>query len=162
MGKKEEVYSMLRDQGVPFEVTEHPPVFTMEEMEVEGITLRGTVPKNLFLRDAKGKRHFLVVLRMDKVADLKALQEKIGSTRLSFASPQRLEEHLGLAKGAVSPLGVLLGCDPEVEVIIDGDLKGEERLGVHPCENTATLWLTVEDLLRVVESCGNPVRFVTI
>lgn len=75
--------------------------------------------KNLFLRDAKGKRHFLVVLDKDKRADLKALQEQLSCSKLSFASEERLKKHLGLSRGSVTPLGILNDAQGMVELVFD-------------------------------------------
>ena len=162
MEAKQLVYEYLDKQGIPYEVMEHKPVFTMEEMEEYGICEKGEVPKNLFLRDQNGKRHFLVVLQKDKKADLKALREKIGCTRLSFGSAERLQKYLGLTKGAVSPLGILNDEEQDVCVVIDKDLVGKERLGVHPNDNTATVWLSYHDLERIIKARGNDVLVIKI
>lgn len=155
MDKKQAVYDALSRQSIAYTVMEHPAVYTMEEMEKLHITEEGEVVKNLFLRNAKGKIHYLIVLPGDKKADLKGIAAKLGSTALSFASEQRLEKYLGLSKGSVSPLGVINDAAHEVIVAFDKSLEGKERIGVHPNENTATLWLRFEDLKRFVESCGN-------
>ena len=110
---KEEVRAKLTEMGIKFEVMEHGPVYTIDEMKlIEGMKIED-VCKNLFLRDDRGKRHFLVVLDEAKSADLKAIRAQIGSSRLSFASEDRLMAHLGLIKGAVTPLGVLNAADIE-------------------------------------------------
>ena len=159
---KEEVRSKLDELGIAYGRMEHGPVFTIDEMkEIPGMEIEN-VCKNLFLRDEKGKRHFLVVLDEAKSADLKAIRAQIGSTRLSFASEERLMANLGLIKGAVTPLGVLNDCASSVEVLIDEDLKGRPKLGVHPCDNTETLWLSFADIVRVMESRGNSLRYIKI
>lgn len=156
------VVDALDALDISFEITEHPPVYTIEEMDSLGVTLNGDVVKNLFLRDAKGKRHFLVVLDKDKRADLKTLQEQLGCTKLSFASEERLEKHLNLSKGAVTPLGILNDSQGAVELVFDRDLTGRERLGVHPNENTATLWISFEDLKKVADATNHPIQYVTL
>lgn len=158
--QKQQVLKALEERGIKFSVEEHPPVFTIEEMDALGLNERGDVVKNLFLRDAKGKRHFLVVLAKDKQADLKSLQEKIGCSKLSFASEKRLETHLNLAKGSVTPLGILNDHSRGVEVILDNDLVGKKRLGVHPNENTATLWIAFDDLYTLIKEHGNSVTIL--
>ena len=159
---KEEVRAKLSEMGIKFGVLTHKPVFTIDEMrEVEGMVIED-VCKNLFLRDEKGKRHFLVVLDDAKNADLKAIRAQIGSTRLSFASEERLSANLGLTKGAVTPLGVLNDCATSVEVLIDEDLRGRPHLGVHPCDNTETLWLSADDIEKVIKSRGNSLKFIKI
>ena len=155
-----ELYAYLDGMGISYEVEEHAPVFTIDEMREMGI--KGSVCKNLFLRDAKGRQHFLVVLPGDRQADLGALAAALGSSKLSFASEERLMKHLGLTKGSVTPLAVIQDPDHTVQVLLDESLTGMDRLGVHPLVNTATLWISGADLLRFVRSCGNPVKIVSI
>ena len=162
MRARQKVLSHLDGMGVSYRLVEHPAVYTMEEMENLRLDQPGGIVKNLFLRDAKGRRHFLVMLRQDKKVDLKGLQGKIGSTALKFASEERLAHYLGLEKGAVSPLGVVNDEDKAVELLMDNDLKGFELLGVHPNDNTATVWLSPADLEKVVTGHGNQVTYVDI
>ena len=157
MYDREAVLEHLKQLGVSFEEIRHPAVFTVEEMDKLGINQQGMICKNLFLRDAKGKNHFLAVVREDKRADLKSLSEKLGSSHLSFASEERLMKYLGLTKGSVTPLGVLNDEGRAVTVIFDNDLRFEKRLGVHPNDNIATLWISFDDLKRVVENHGNKI-----
>ena len=91
--KRQKVYDYLNQLGFAFSVTEHPAVFSIDEMKNLGLSLKGDVCKNLFLRDSAGKRHFLVTLPNDKVAPLKALQQILGTSRLSFASQKRLGKY---------------------------------------------------------------------
>ena len=162
MSGQQIVFDTLAAMGIPYEQMEHPPVFTIEEMDALGINQKGVIAKNLFLRDSQGKRHFLVSIREDKTADLKVLQQRLGSSRLSFASAERLEKYLGLTKGSVSPLGVLNDQGCAVEVVFDRDLCGLPRLGVHPNENTATLFLQAEDVFKVVRQHGNAITFIDL
>jgi len=162
MSARDEVFEKLKELNIEYEITEHPAVYTIEEMDNLGITAQGDVCKNLFLRDEKGKRHFLVVLGKDKRADLKNIQKQLGTTRLSFASAERLAKHLKLTQGEVTPLGVINDKDHAVEVVFDKDLQGKKRIGVHPNDNTATIWLTFEDIKKVVEDNGNKYKYLTI
>ena len=159
---RKDVLEALRSLEIPYEMTEHPPVYTIEEMEALGLTRQGQVAKNLFLRDAKGKRHFLVVLFKDKRADLKQLQEQLHSTKLSFASEERLEKYLGLQKGAVSPLGMFNDTPAQVEVAFDRDLSQCTAIGVHPNENTATLWISFEGLQKVASATGHTIQLIDL
>ena len=159
---REQVLQRLDALGIPYELEEHPAVFTIDEMEALGIGARGEVCKNLFLRDAKGRRHFLVVLPGEKRADLETLRAQLGSSKLGFASAERLERYLGLHQGEVTPMGVLNDREAAVEVVFDRDLERFPLLGVHPNDNTATLWLTFPDIRRVVEQNGNQIRYVTL
>lgn len=162
MSSQEKVLERLKELNINFEVIDHPAVFTIEEMDDLKITEQGDVCKNLFLRDEKGKRHFLVVLGKDKKADLKSIQSQLGSTKLSFASAERLDKYLKLEKGAVTPLGVINDVDAAVEVVFDKDLVQKARLGVHPNVNTATVWISFEDLKKVIEENKNKIKYVNI
>ena len=162
MTEREKVFARLEELGVSYEVTEHPAVFTIGEMDALGLTAKGEVCKNLFLRDAKGRRHFLVVVPGEARADLRALAAQLESSKLSFASAERLEKYLGLKQGEVTPLGVLNDADAAVEVVFDRGLERFPCLGVHPNDNTATVWLSLADILRVVEGNGNAIRWVTL
>ena len=156
---KEEVYSILKDNNVEYELLEHDAVYTIDDMKlVEGMKIEN-VCKNLFLRDERGKKHFLVVISEEKSADLKDLREKLGTSRLGFASEERLMKYLGLIKGAVTPLGVLNDKECAVQVIFDKDLAGRESLGVHPCDNTATLFLSFDNLKKIIEGTGHTIKY---
>lgn len=161
MSLRQQILDRLTDGGVPYQLVEHPAALTMEDMESFGVTRQGLIAKNLFLRDHKGKQHFLVVVAGDKQVDLKTLGGLLG-TRLSFASEERLEKYLHLQKGAVTPLGVLLDEGRDVEVIWDEDLAGQACVGVHPADNTATVLLCFEDLARLVADHGSKSRFVRL
>jgi len=101
------------------------------------------------------------VVRQEKSVDLKSLGQQLG-IRLSFASEERLAKYLNLTKGAVTPLGVLFDESRHVEVLIDEDFMGEPSVGVHPCDNTASVFLAFDDLLRLLRSHGNPVSMIRL
>ena len=159
---KKRALDKLDALGLAWTITEHEAVYTIEEMEQLQLPEGGSVCKNLFLRDYKGKNHYLVVLRKDKRADRKALAGLLGSTPLSFASPERLRTYLGVEKGAVTPLGVVNDESHAVRVVLDRDLLAEKLLGVHPNVNTATVWLRPEDMEGYVQACGNAVCWMEI
>ena len=159
--KRSIVFEALEALGVPYEVWEHPAVYTIEEMDALHLPDPSVVVKNLFLRDAKGKQHFLVVLQKDKQADLRALGEHLG-VKLSFASEERLMKYLGLEKGAVTPFGILNDTERAVEVLLDADLECMPLIGVHPNENTATVVLKPADLGRIIERHGKPVEYMKV
>jgi len=101
-------------------------------------------------------------LRKDKKADLRNLRAQIGSRHLSFASEQRLNKYLGLEKGSVSPMGIINDVQAQVKVIIDKDLRGKDSLGVHPNDNTSTIIISFDDLIRVIENNGNKIIYADI
>ncbi|MEX6687799.1 prolyl-tRNA synthetase associated domain-containing protein [Danxiaibacter flavus] len=162
MEPKQKALDTLDRLGVTYEVTEHDPVYTIEDMDKLEITGLGDVCKNLFLRDDKGRRHFLVVLDKGKSADIKSIQQQIDCTRLSFASDERLDKYLKLKRGEVSPLGIINDVEKKVEVVLDKDIVGRDRLGFHPNVNTATVWISFDDLRKVIEANGNSIKYVTV
>lgn len=159
---QEKVFKILNALNIDYQLINHPAAFTVEDMDKMDMNRYGDGCKNLFLRDDKGKRHFLVVLHKDKNADLKSIQEQLGCTRLGFASEERLFKYLHLRKGEVTPLGIINDADASVEVVLDNDLVGKNKLGVHPNDNTATVWLSFDALKIIIEQNGNTIHFVTI
>ncbi len=153
------VYETLRRMGVVYEEVTHRPMFTIGDMMTISLPPDVTVAKNLFLRDHRGRRHFLVTLHPDKNADLKRLGDAL-QTRLSFASDERLNAYLGLEKGSVSPFGVLNDREKNVEVFFDAALRPCPRVGVHPNRNTSTLLMPLADIVRVVQEHGNRTEFI--
>ncbi len=149
------IYEKLKELGIAYTESEHIALYTIEELVREGLGSIGEIPKNLFLRDAGGKRHYLIVLQKDKQADLLAIRKAIGCSRLSFASEQRLEKHLVVSKGSVTPLAALFDAENAVQVYMDRDLLLYSKLGVHPGINTRTLWLETKDLLRYLDAVGH-------
>jgi len=114
------------------------------------------------LKNSNGKKHYLVVLKGDKKANLKSIKSQINSTALSFASEERLEKHLGLSKGSVTPLGIINDEEHLVNIVLDEDLKKEEIIGVHPNVNTSTVFISYNDLIKFINSFGNEIFYVNI
>src|SRR5689334_5855501 len=156
------VYAALDELGIAYERHEHPAVFNAEDASRYWTPIAGTQCKNLFLRNKKGDRHYLVVLEISKRADLKDLVKLVGDDRLSFGSPERLMAELGLTPGSVSPFGLLNDADGSVRVIIDRDLKGAERLIFHPNINTASVVVSWADLEKFLATRTNTVRIVQL
>ena len=150
---QEEVLSLLRSRGIGFEEMHHPPVYTIDEMLALDMPDQEHIAKNLFLRDDKKRNYYLVVSREDRNVDLKALREVLGSRPLSMASENDLWEFLKLRKGAVTPFGVLNDPERRVSVTIDSFFQGSV-LGIHPNDNTCTVWIGSDDLVSVIgDSC---------
>jgi Ala-tRNA(Pro) deacylase len=147
---------------IRYERHEHPPVATVEEAEAHWTGIDATHCKNLFLRNQKGNRHYLVVLMHSKKADLRKVADQIGDGKLSFASPERLLTHLGLTPGSVSPFGLINDRTHEVRVVLDRDLKAAARVSFHPNINTATYVIDRADFDRFLEACGNAVQQVNV
>ncbi len=162
MNNRENILERLKELSVDYELKEHPAVFTMDELDSLKLNENNEICKNLFLRDYKGKRHALVILRGDKHADLALIRDEIDSTKLSFASDERLLKFLDVKKGSVSLLGIINDTAGAVEVYLDEDLKKLPRLGFHPNDNTATLFLSFDDGVRYVESTSHEVHFIKV
>lgn len=158
------VYETLDKMGITYRKTEHRAIFSREDVtpEEEYLWEGYKVSKNLFLRNAKGDIHYLVVTTVDKKADLKKLAEEIGSTRLSFASEQRLEKYLKVKPGSISSFAVLNDDGREVIVVFDRELVGEKHFALHPNENTATIYMDFADAERIVKEHGNKIIYAKI
>lgn len=156
------VLEVLDNLQISYEIHHHPPVYTVEQAEEHWEAVKGTHCKNLFVRNKKGKRHYLVILDSRKRADLRDLNNQLGEDRLSFASPERLKRYLGLEPGAVSPFGLINDTDKVVQVVLDKDLKEAEWVSFHPNVNTATVTITSLDFEKFLEWCGNPLRTLLI
>ena len=156
------VYAALDALGIAYDRHEHPAVFNADDASLYWDPIGGTQCKNLFLRNKKGDRHYLVVLEISKRADLKDLVKVVGDDRLSFGSPERLMAELGLTPGSVSPFGLLNDPDGSVRVLIDQDLRGAERLIFHPNINTASVVVSWADLEKFLGTRSNHVRIVAV
>lgn len=157
---EKKVYEALEKLNISYVRHEHPPVFTVEQAEQHWENITGAHCKNLFLRNKKGNRHYLVILESSKRVDLKALNNRLGEDRLSFASPERLMRYLGLETGAVSPFGLINDAQKDVQVVIDNDLKRAEQVNFHPNVNTATIGIGFADFEKFLSLCGNSIRFL--
>jgi Ala-tRNA(Pro) deacylase len=156
------VLDALDRLGIRYDLHEHPPVFTVGEALQHWASIQATHCKNLFLRNKKGTRHYLVVAEHSRDVDLRQLAARVGDDRLSFGSPERLARVLGLSPGSVSPFGLLNDALHEVRVVLDASLRSCSRVGFHPNINTATIVIAETDLERFLESCGNPLQIVSL
>lgn len=162
MSNPQVVYETLDGMGIQYEKYEHPPVFTGEDAAAHWGSIKGTQVKNLFLRNKKGNRQYLVILEISKQADLRELVKTIGDDRFSFGSPERLMETFGVTPGSVSPFGLLHQGATDVRVIIDQDLRSADKLIFHPNLNTASLTLSVGDFERYLATRPNVVRWLKL
>ena len=163
MMNKQEIYEYLNSLGIEYEITEHRAVFTMSELCDVEVPHPEADAKNLFVRDNKKRNYYLITVKGDKRVDLKKFQKKHGTRRLSFASADDLMAIMGLIPGAVTPLGVLTDEERRVEVCLDRDFLAEPgKIGVHPNDNTATVWLKTGDLIALISEHGNTVHSVQI
>ena len=151
---REELFRRLDTLGIEATTHRHRPVFTVEESR----DLRGVLPgahcKSLILKDKKGAL-FLVVALEDRRLDMKALGALIGAARLSFASPERLMAHLGIAPGSVTPFALINNPDCVVKIVLDAEMMAAELANFHPLSNDATTAIAPPDLLRFIADCGH-------
>lgn len=155
---KQQIYDYLQENSIWHEITEHKAVYNMAELAEVPCPYPEADAKNLFVRDDKKQNYYLITVKGEKRVNLKAFRKAQGTRNLSFASAEDLMERLGLIPGAVTPLGVLNDETRSVKVFLDQDFLQERGLvGVHPNENTATVWLKAEDLIRIIREHGNEV-----
>ena len=154
--------AFLLQHGIAAARHAHPPVMTVEESERLVPTLPGAKTKNLFLRDRKGARHFLVTVPHDLAVDLNALGTALDVGRLSFASPERLLKHLGITPGSVSLLALVNDREETVEFVIDRALWEAPAVQAHPLVNDATMVIAHADLERFLAATGHAPRVVTV
>lgn len=159
---KQEVYEFLQAKGVTYEVTEHKAVYNMDELAKVELPYPEADAKNLFVRDDKKSSYYLITVRGSKRVDLQEFRKAYGTRRLSFASAEDLVRLLGLFPGSVTPLGLLNNTEKNVKLFLDSDFGEDDLIGVHPNENTATVWLKAGDLVRLVREHGNEVEAVEL
>ena len=160
--QEQQLEARLRALGIASTRYEHPPIMTAEAAVEHWAGIDAAHCKNLFMRNQKGTRHYLVILGYLKRANLRAVSDQVGDGKLSFASPERLMAQLGVTPGSVSPFGLINDADHDVRVVIDRDLQSAERISFHPNINTATIVVAWPDFLRFLAACGNPVQYVSV
>ena len=160
---KQEVYDFIKSKNIWYEITEHKAVFNMDELSEIEIPYPEYNAKNLFVRNDKKRNYYLITVKGNKRVDLKEFRNNNGTRPLSFASEQDLMSIMNLIAGSVTPLGLLNDRNLKVTFYLDKDfLKDKQIIGVHPNENTATLWLKVTDLIDIIKEHGNQVNVVEL
>jgi Ala-tRNA(Pro) deacylase len=150
-----DIYSTLGDNGITYRRYDHDAVFTCEEADRAVPPTGAAHTKNLFLRDKKGQRHFLLVTLCEKAVDLKRVADQIGADRLSFGSSERLAKHLGVTPGAVTILALINDPGHNVTLYVDDDVWNADAVQAHPLVNTATLVVSQPDLRRFLAATGH-------
>ena len=150
------LYNTLLDLNINYEKYEHDAVYTVDEAAALKVDMKGVHTKNLFLRDNKGKRHFLVVVPAEKEIALKSLSDCIGAKRLGFASSERLKIFLGVDPGAVSPLAIINDIKKKVEICFDRAIQ------CHPLVNTETIVISMSDIKVLAKTTGHEIKFIKL
>lgn len=158
---KRETYQYLTKQNVQYEVTEHKAVFNMEELDCVELPYPGWDAKNLFVRDDKKRNYYLITVKRDKRVNLKEFRKRHCLRALSFASADDLFSILGLSPGSVTPIGLLNDMEHRVHFYMDAEFTGN-KIGVHPNDNTATVWMQADELMRLIREHGNQAEFVEV
>jgi len=162
MQGQKELYEVLNELSVPFEYHEHPPVATIEDAIIHWKDYKAGRCKNIFLRNHKGDRHYLVILEHLAQLRIKELEQRLKQGKLTFASDQRLFKYLGVQPGSVSPFGLINDREKHVHLFIDIKLKAFDRLAFHPNINTATLVISKTDFISFLDHTGNSYEFIEL
>ena len=158
---KQQTYKYLDEHNINYEVTEHRAVFSMDELDRVELPYPQWDAKNLFVRDDKKRNYYLITVRGEKRVDLKDFRKKHGLRTLSFASADDLMDILKLTPGSVTPFGLLNDEQSRVHVFLDSQFE-DNMMGIHPNDNTATVWIKTADLVRLIEQHGTTVEFAEV
>lgn len=157
-----ELYRLLQELSVSFEYHEHPPVATIEDAKIHWKDFKSGRCKNIFFRNHKGDRHYLVILEHLRQLNIRDLEQRLKQGKLTFASDQRLKKYLGVEPGSVSPFGLINDETHHVHLFIDEKLDEFDRLSFHPNINTASLVVSKADFLRFIAHLGNTWEFIKL
>jgi Ala-tRNA(Pro) deacylase len=159
---QKELYDKLEQLGIEFEYHEHPPVPTIEAALEHWRDLNSGRCKNIFFRNHKGNRHYLVILEHKQQLNIRDLELRLRQGKLTFASDERLKKWLGLEPGSVSPFGLVNDVSRHVYLFIDKNLLGYERLAFHPNINTASVVISTGDFVRFLDDSGHGYEFLSL
>lgn len=163
MDKEIRVYDLLDSLGVEYQRIDHEPAMTMEICAIIDKTLKATICKNLLLCNRQSTSFYLLMMPGDKPFKTKELSKQIGSSRLSFAAPEHMERLLDITPGSLSVMGLMNDKDNAVQLLMDEDVLRGEYIGFHPCMNTSSLRLRLEDLMgKIIPAMGHSPRFVKL
>ena len=156
-------YDLLDSLNIPYQRIDHEAAMTMEACAAIDEALEATICKNLLLCNRQCTNFYLLLIPGDKVFKTKDLSAQIGSSRLSFASAEYMEQYLDITPGSVSILGLMNDKENHVQLLIDEDVLKWEYLGCHPCINTSSLRLRTEDVVeKLIPAMDHPMRTVTL
>lgn len=160
---KKEIYEYLKEKNIWHEITEHKAVYNMEELSEIDMPYPEADAKNLFIRDDKKKNYYIITVKGDKKVNLKEFRKNNDTRPLTFASESNLMDIMKLIPGAVTPLGLLNDDELKVQLYLDRYFINDAHIvGIHPNDNTATVWLKPEDLISIIKEHGNLVKVIDI
>lgn len=161
--KEIRVYDFLDRLGISYQYIDHEAAMTMEACAAVDAVLGTAMCKNLLLCNRQNTDFYLLLLPGDKPFKTKDLSKQIGSSRLSFAAAEYMEEFLDITPGSLSVLGLMNDRDNRVQLLIDEDVLKGEYIGCHPCINTSSLRIRTEDLThKIIPAMGHTPRLVTL
>ncbi len=162
MEKINRVLQFLDKLAIDYELFRHPSLPTIELALEHWKGIPGTHCKNIFLRNHKGDKHYLVIFECHQELNIRSLEILLKQGKLSFASAERMEKHLGLSPGSVSPFGLINDCNHHVKLFIDNNLEKAESLSFHPNDNTATITIKTTDFIKYLNYCKNDFQFIQL
>ena len=162
MTQKKNVLELLENLKIKYDIYEHPPLPTVEIAAEYWKDIDATHCKNLFFRNHKGNRHYLVILEHSQKLGVRDLEQKLRQGKISFASQKRLDKYLGLNAGSVSLFGLMNDPENHVHVFIDENLQHVEKISFHPNENTSTVVISRKDFIRFLDWSGNSYEFIKL
>ncbi len=162
MRGQKELYLLFEKLDIMFEYHEHPPLATIEDAKIHWKDYNSGRCKNIFFRNHKGDRHYLVILEHLQQLDIKDLEKRLRQGKLTFASDKRLKKYLGVEPGSVSPFGLINDEEKHVHLFIDETLKNYDRLAFHPNVNTSSLVVSKSDFLKFLDYTGNSYEFIRL
>lgn len=162
MRGQKDLYDLLQKLSITFDYHEHPPIATIEDAKTHWKDYNSGRCKNIFFRNHKGDRHYLVILEHLAMLDIHDLEKRLKQGKLTFASDKRLRKYLGLEPGSVSPFGLINDKENHVHLFIDETLAGSDRLAFHPNVNTASLVITKSDFIKFLDYTGNTYEFIRL
>lgn len=157
-----ELYELFDKLDITFDYYEHPPVPTVEEAAKYWKDIEATHCKNLFFRNHKGNKHYLVILEYSHSLAIRDLEQRLKQGKLTFASPERMMKYLGVTPGSVSPMGLISDKDHHVHLFLDENLQHSKTISFHPCINTASVVIKYSDFIRFLNYLGNSFEYVRL
>lgn len=157
---RQKVFATLEELDISYEIHEHPPLDTIETALEYWKDIDSMHCKNLFFRNHKGNRHYLVIIKDTTPFSIRSLEQKLKQGKLSFSSEKRLMKYLGVKPGSVSPFGLVNDEEHHVHLFIDEQLQMADKISFHPNDNTASLVIAYSDLLKFLGEMGNTYEFI--
>lgn len=162
MSQKEKVLELLNNLDISYKIFEHHPLPTIEIAMEVWKDIDSTHCKNLFFRNHKGNKHYLVILESNHQLEIRDLEQRIKQGKISFASEKRMAKYLGLKAGSVSPFGLINDKENHVHIFLDQNLLSSEKISFHPNINTASVVIAFEDFKKYLDHVGNTYEFLEL